>query len=285
MVSAETRKRIEAIAQQLHYTVDRNASNLRSRETRTLALLIFEDPTPDDSLINPFFQSMLGSITRACAARRYDLLVSFQPWSNDVAGDFGCEHKTDGIILLGYGDYHDHRVAHRETRRRGHAFRALGTGSGRASRACRSAATISAAATTPRATCSAAAGATSRSWATPPATTRSFWSATAATSMRCGSRRRAAAGAAGRRTQHRNLRIRGGLPTARGRPAFDAIVAASDLIAIGAMRALQERRSRVPDQVVGGRLRRSAGREPREPGAHDDHAGYAPRRRRLWSTR
>ena len=110
MVSAETRKRIEAIAQQLRYSVDRNASNLRSRETRTLALLIFEDPTPDGSLINPFFHSMLGSITRACAERRYDLLVSFQPRSNDAAGDFGCEHKTDGIILLGYGDYHDHRV-------------------------------------------------------------------------------------------------------------------------------------------------------------------------------
>ncbi|MDE2348180.1 MAG: substrate-binding domain-containing protein [Gammaproteobacteria bacterium] len=110
MVNAETRKRIEAIAQQLRYSVDRNASNLRSRETRTLALLIFEDPTSDDSLINPFFHSMLGSITRACAERRYDLLVSFQPRSNDSAGDFGCEHKADGIILLGYGDYHDHRA-------------------------------------------------------------------------------------------------------------------------------------------------------------------------------
>ncbi len=110
MVKAETRKRIEAIAQKLRYSVDRNASNLRSRTTRTLALLIFEDPTPDDSLINPFFHSMLGSITRACAERRYDLLVSFQPRSGEAAGDFGCEHRADGIILLGYGDYHDHRV-------------------------------------------------------------------------------------------------------------------------------------------------------------------------------
>lgn len=109
MVNAETRKRIEAIARQLRYSVDRNASSLRSRQTHTLALLIFEDPTPDDSLINPFFHSMLGSITHACAERRYDLLVSFQPHSNDAAEDFGCEHKTDGIILLGYGDYHDHR--------------------------------------------------------------------------------------------------------------------------------------------------------------------------------
>ena len=53
-VSEETRRRIEEIAQKLNYTVDKNASNLRSQRSNTLALLFFKDPTPDDSLINPF---------------------------------------------------------------------------------------------------------------------------------------------------------------------------------------------------------------------------------------
>ena len=70
-----------------------------------LALLFFEDPTPDDSLINPFFHSMLGSITRACAVRGYDLLVSFQQLSNDWQADYEDSKKADGIILLGYGDH------------------------------------------------------------------------------------------------------------------------------------------------------------------------------------
>src|SRR4029453_5247563 len=78
MVSEETRRRIETIAAQLNYKVDKNASNLRARHSKTLALLLFEDPTSDDSLINPFFLSMLGSLTRACAQRGYDLLISFQ---------------------------------------------------------------------------------------------------------------------------------------------------------------------------------------------------------------
>jgi DNA-binding LacI/PurR family transcriptional regulator len=60
MVSEETRRRIESIAQQLNYKVDKNASNLRCQHSNTLALLLFEDPTPDDSLINPFFLAMLG---------------------------------------------------------------------------------------------------------------------------------------------------------------------------------------------------------------------------------
>lgn len=104
-VSVETRKRIEAIAQQLHYTVDKNASNLRCQHSNTVALLFFEDPTPDDSLINPFFLSMLGSITRACVRRGYDLLISFQQLSGNWHVDYEDSRKADGIILLGYGDY------------------------------------------------------------------------------------------------------------------------------------------------------------------------------------
>jgi DNA-binding LacI/PurR family transcriptional regulator len=66
-VNEETRRRILQIAHELNYKVDKNASNLRFQHSGTIALLFFEDPTLDDSLINPFFLSMLGSLTRACA--------------------------------------------------------------------------------------------------------------------------------------------------------------------------------------------------------------------------
>ncbi|QUD89407.1 LacI family DNA-binding transcriptional regulator [Phenylobacterium montanum] len=108
-VSEATRRKIEEIARQLNYKVDKNASNLRSQHTNTLALLLFEDPTPDDSLINPFFLSMLGSITRNCAIRGYDLLVSFQQLSGNWHTDYQDSGKADGVILLGYGDYDEYR--------------------------------------------------------------------------------------------------------------------------------------------------------------------------------
>ena len=108
-VNAETRERILAIARQLNYKVDKNASSLRSKHSGTLALLIFEDPTVDDSSINPFFLSMLGSVTHACARHGYDLLVSFQELSRNWHADYEDCHKADGIILLGYGDYLDYR--------------------------------------------------------------------------------------------------------------------------------------------------------------------------------
>ncbi len=109
-VSEATRKRIEAIAIQLNYKVDKNASGLRRRQSNTIALLFFEDPTPDESLINPFFLSMLGSITRTCALRGYDLLISFQQMSSNWHVDYEDSRKADGIILLGYGDYEDYRA-------------------------------------------------------------------------------------------------------------------------------------------------------------------------------
>ena len=122
MVSEETRRRIETIAQQLNYKVDKNASNLRCQHSNTLALLLFEDPTPDDSLINPFFLAMLGSITRACAQRGYDLLVSFQQHSSNWHVDYEDSRKADGIILLGYGDYLEYRQRLEQLVRQGTHF-------------------------------------------------------------------------------------------------------------------------------------------------------------------
>lgn len=109
LVNAETRQRVLDAVQALNYKVDRRASSLRTQRAGTLALLLFEDPTEDESHINPFFLSMLGSITRACARNGHDLLVSFQQLSDDWHADYEDSMKADGLILLGYGDYVDYR--------------------------------------------------------------------------------------------------------------------------------------------------------------------------------
>lgn len=108
-VNEKTRERILRIARQLNYTVDKNASNLRSRQTHTLALLFFEDPTADESNINPFFLSMQSWITRTCSERGYDLLISFQQMTHNWHADYADSRKADGLILLGYGDYTAYR--------------------------------------------------------------------------------------------------------------------------------------------------------------------------------
>ncbi|MFW8589464.1 LacI family DNA-binding transcriptional regulator [Glaciecola sp. 2405UD65-10] len=108
LVNHETREKVKRIAAELNYKVDKSASNLRKQQSSTIALLLFDDPTSDDSSINPFFISMLGSITKASAAAGYDLLVSFQNLGDDWHAEYEDSNKADGLILLGYGSYTDY---------------------------------------------------------------------------------------------------------------------------------------------------------------------------------
>lgn len=105
LVNPETRKRVQEIAREMNYSVDRSAAGLRSQQSKTLALLLFEDPTSDDSQINPFFLSLLGNILRSAAEINYDVLVSFQQLSDNWLQEYQASNRADGIILLGYGDY------------------------------------------------------------------------------------------------------------------------------------------------------------------------------------
>ena len=107
-VSEETRRRVLDAAEQLHYKVDKNASGLRRQQSKTLALLFFEE-WPGGALINPFYLSLLGPMVRRCAEHGYDLLISFQQLSSDWHVDYEDCRKADGIILLGYGDYLEYR--------------------------------------------------------------------------------------------------------------------------------------------------------------------------------
>ena len=109
LVNEETREKVQRIATELNYKVDKNASSLRTQRSKTIALLLFEDPSSDDSQINPFFISMLGAITKACSTAGYDLLVSFQNLQDDWHAEYEDSNKADGIILLGYGDYLDYQ--------------------------------------------------------------------------------------------------------------------------------------------------------------------------------
>ncbi len=105
LVNPETRKRVQKIALEMNYRVDRSAAGLRSQQSRTIALLLFEDPTSDDSQINPFFLSMMGNITHVAARKKYDVLLSFQQLSDDWLNEYQVSNRADGLILLGYGDY------------------------------------------------------------------------------------------------------------------------------------------------------------------------------------
>ena len=125
-VSEDTRRRVLEAAEQLHYKVDKNASGLRRQQSKTLALLFFEE-WPEGALINPFYLSLVGPMVRRCAEHGYDLLISFQQLSSDWHVDYEDARKADGIILLGYGDYLEYRPRLEQLVARGAHFVRWGT--------------------------------------------------------------------------------------------------------------------------------------------------------------
>ena len=122
LVAGETRRKVLVAARELNYHVDHLASSFRSGSARTLALLLFEDATADDSNINPFFLRMIGSISRACTHRGYDLLLSFRQANMDLYAQYEATHRADGLILLGYGDYTHSRDSLRQLAESGAHF-------------------------------------------------------------------------------------------------------------------------------------------------------------------
>jgi len=109
LVRQETRERVQQIARELNYFVNRNAARLRTHQSNTIALLLFDETGGNDAQINPFFLSMIGYITRSAASMGYDVLVSLQQLTDDWHIEYQASHRADGLILLGYGDYVSYR--------------------------------------------------------------------------------------------------------------------------------------------------------------------------------
>lgn len=111
-VSEGTRLKVANAAQLLNYRVDIAARNLRAQCTRTIALLLRDDTDTFARPINPFFLDLIGNITMRAARRGYDTLLSFQQFSNDWRADYTERGRADGIIFLGYGDFltYAHRI-------------------------------------------------------------------------------------------------------------------------------------------------------------------------------
>jgi len=109
LVREETRTKIREIARELNYFVNRNAAGLRTQQSNTIALLLFDETEGEDAQINPFFLSMLGYVTRCAADLGYDVLISLQQATDDWHIEYQASNRADGIILLGYGDYLTYR--------------------------------------------------------------------------------------------------------------------------------------------------------------------------------
>jgi DNA-binding LacI/PurR family transcriptional regulator len=108
LVNAETRERIEKLARSLKYSVNVGASNLRLQRNRTVAVVLPFDSVTRQSVSDPFFVILMGSLADALTARGYDMLVSrIDAEHLTLAGDISASGRAIGVIMIGQWHHHD----------------------------------------------------------------------------------------------------------------------------------------------------------------------------------
>lgn len=108
LISKETRTRIAELAKSLNYTINIGAKNLRSGYTNTIGVVIPSDPSTRQQISDPFFLSILGSIADALTLKGYDTLVSRVNADHlDAASELYDSGRVRGLIVIGQWHHHD----------------------------------------------------------------------------------------------------------------------------------------------------------------------------------
>lgn len=115
-VSVATKQRIRALAAEHGFRINQTASALRKKRTGVIGVVIPLGHDVDQTLSDPFFMSLLGPVADALSGNDYDLLLSrVIPKDDDWLDAIVASGRVDGVILIGQSDQSD--VIERTARR------------------------------------------------------------------------------------------------------------------------------------------------------------------------
>lgn len=105
LVNDKTRKRIIEIANQHGYRPNEQARNLRLKRTLSIGVVLPLGHEVDQNFSDPFFITMLGYLADGLTARGYDLVLSrVLPTGSDWLHRIVSSGRIDGLILIGQSD-------------------------------------------------------------------------------------------------------------------------------------------------------------------------------------
>lgn len=116
MIARATRERIEALARDHGFQINRAARNLRLGRTGAIGVVLPLGHETQQHLSDPFFMSLIGPLADALADRGYDLLLSrVIPTDGQWLDRIVDGSRVDGVLLIGQSDQIDtiERVAAR----------------------------------------------------------------------------------------------------------------------------------------------------------------------------
>lgn len=105
LISKKTRDRIQALAKEYDFRPNVMARNLRIQRTGAIGVLIPLGHEAGQHLSDPFFVTMLGLIADALTERGYDLLLSrVIPTDSGWLDRYVDSGRVDGVIVIGQSD-------------------------------------------------------------------------------------------------------------------------------------------------------------------------------------
>lgn len=107
-VTPETRAHIRALAEKYNYRLDTRARNFRLKNVLTIGVLLPSNGRADWLATDPFVLELLGSIADALESRGGHELLLAKHTGNDPSWieDFARNRGVDGIIVIGQSLYH-----------------------------------------------------------------------------------------------------------------------------------------------------------------------------------
>ena len=108
LINAETRERIADLARSLNYSINLSAKNLRSGENRTIGVVIpYQDQIRQD-VTDPVFMTMLGHLADQLTKQNFDLLFSRVPAQRlEEIAQLYESGRVGGVIVVGQWDQHE----------------------------------------------------------------------------------------------------------------------------------------------------------------------------------
>jgi DNA-binding LacI/PurR family transcriptional regulator len=105
LISQKTRERIQALAREHDFRPNVMARNLRIQRTGAIGVLIPLGHETGQHISDPFFITMLGLLADALTERGYDLMLSrVIPTTDDWLDQVADSGRVDGIIVIGQSD-------------------------------------------------------------------------------------------------------------------------------------------------------------------------------------
>lgn len=105
LISPKTRERVQALAREHGFRPNLLARNLRTQRTGAIGVLIPLGHEKGQHISDPFFITMLGYLADELTERGYDLLLSrVIPEDDNWLDQHIGSGKTDGILVIGQSD-------------------------------------------------------------------------------------------------------------------------------------------------------------------------------------